>query len=145
MNEGLENSTTDINAIPDPTLEKEVIKSPEQLLVEAIKDYSFLSYSAGILKVDHKELKAFLKLKTLKMGDIVKRGTILANLNGGVSNMDQETLSLNSCLATVSVGFQEPLKLNLLDVEDTDLITGLYVAVNFYNKFFRQTPLGLTL
>jgi hypothetical protein len=123
----------------------EVKKSPEQLMTESLKDYTFLSYANGTLKVEHAELKSFLKPIVLKMGNIVKRGTIIANLNGGAANIDQQTQSLNSCIATVLVGFSEQLKVNLLEVEDTDLIMGLYVAVVSYNAFFRKTPLGFSL
>ena len=128
-----------------PAKPEEVKKSPEQLMVDSLKSYPFLSYANGTLKVEHKELKQFLKPAILKMGNLVKRGTIIANLNGGALNVDQQTQGLNSCIATVLVGFSEILKIDLLEVEDTDLITGLYVAVVSYNTFFRSTPLGYSL
>jgi hypothetical protein len=139
-------SPTNAELINTPVVVPEAVKkSPEELMTEALKDYTFLSYANGTLKVEHAELKSFLKPIILKMGNIVKRGTIIANLNGGATNIDQQTQSLNSCIATVLVGFSEPLKVNLLEVEDTDLIMGLYVAIVSYNAFFRKTPLGFTL
>jgi hypothetical protein len=118
--------------------------TPDAKMVEAIKGFDFLRYENGGLVVNHEELKEILKLKILKMGDISKRGAILANLNGGSSNIDPDTLILNSCMSTVQVGF-DAFKFNLLEVTDTNLIMGLYAAVVSYNNFFRKTPLGIIL
>lgn len=137
-------TNAELTNIPTPKPE-EVKKSPEQLMIESLKEYPFLSYTNGVLKIEHEELKSFLRPTIIKMGGIVKRGTILANLNGGAANIDQQTQNLNMCIATVLVGFSEPLKINLLEVEDTDLIMGLYVAVVSFNAFFRKTPLGFSL
>jgi hypothetical protein len=137
-------TNAELTNVPTPKPE-EVKKSPEQLVKESIKDYAFLSFTNGVLKVEHAEMKSFLTPVLLKTGSIVKRGTILANLNGGAANIDQQTQGLNSSIATVLVGFAEPLKVNLLEVEDTDLIMGLYVTVVAYNAFFRKTPLGFVL
>ena len=134
----------DLNAIPAPKIE-EVKKSPTELMVEALVDYKFLAFANGKLNVTHKELTQYLTPICLKVGNIVKRGTVLAALNGGVQNIDQQTQSLNACIATASVGFAETLKINLLDVEDTDLIVGLYVAVVSYQNFFRSSPLGISI
>ncbi len=133
-----------LDAPPNPKIE-EVKKSPDQLMTEALSDYPFLKFSNGTLNVTHPELTQYLKPKILKMGDIVKRGTILSNLNGGILNVDAQTQSLNSCLATISVGFVDVPKLNLLEVEDTDLIMALYVAVVSFQNFFRKSTLGFTL
>jgi hypothetical protein len=124
---------------------KEEKKSPEQLMVEALVDYPFLKFENGVLQCGHKELKQYLKPLIIKMGGIVQRGKILANLNGGVTNIDPQTQSLNSCIATVLVGYEEKLATDLLAVEDTDLIMGLYVAAVSFNSFFRTTPLGFVL
>lgn len=132
--------------VPSPTLEavKAEEKDPSTKLVESLKDYSFLQYANGVLIINHEECKETLELKILKMGDLARRGTILANLNGGVKNTDDQTAILNGCLATVQVGFTK-LNLNLLDVMDSTLILGLYTAVVNYNSFFRKTPLGIVL
>jgi len=128
--------------VPAP---EEVKKSPEQLMKESIAEYSFLSFDNGVLRVEHLELKQYLKPIVLKMGNIVTRGKIIANLSGGATNIDPQTQGLNSCIATALIGFEEALKIDLLKVEDTDLIMGLYVAVVSYNSFFRKTPLGFAL
>jgi hypothetical protein len=134
----------ELTAVPVPALTEEK-KTDEQKMFEALKDFPFLKYGNGILNVDHKELKQYLKPITLKIGNLVKRGTTLANLNGGIANIDPQTIGLNSCIATALVGFEEAPKVNLLEVEDTDLIMGLYTAVVSYNVFFRKTPLGFIL
>jgi hypothetical protein len=124
---------------------EEAPKSPDQMMSEAISDYKFLSYNNGVLNVAHPELTQYLKPVILKMGNMVKRGTVIANLSGGLTNIDPQTKSLNESIATVLVGFEELPKKDLLLVEDTDLIMGLYVAVVSYNTFFRKTPLGFVL
>jgi len=132
--------------VPTPNLEEKKSEEvdPATKMVLSLKEYPFLQYSNGVIVVNHDECKETLELKILKMGDIARRGTILANLNGGVKNTDDQTAMLNGCLATVQVGFTN-LKLNLLDVVDSVLILGLYTAVVNYNSFFRKTPLGIIL
>jgi len=132
--------------VPTPKLEDTSVdnKTPSDKMAESLKDYPFLQYANGVLIVNHEECKETLELKMLKMGDLARRGTILANLNGGVKNTDDQTAMLNGCLATVQVGFSN-LKLNLLDVMDSVLILGLYTAVVNYNNFFRKSPLGIIL
>lgn len=132
--------------VPVPKIEDTKVeeKDPASKMVEVLKDYSFLQYSNGVIIVNHEECKETLELKLLKMGDLARRGTILANLNGGVKNTDDSTASLNGCLATVQVGFTS-IKLNTLNVMDTNLILGLYTAIISYNSFFRKTPLGFIL
>jgi hypothetical protein len=119
--------------------------SPEQKVNDSLKEYPFIRMANGVFHVDHAELRAYLKPVILKTGNLVKRGTILANLSGGAANLDPQSQGLNSCIATAQVGFEGTLKLDLLNVEDTDLLMGLYVAVVAYNNFFRKTPLGFTL
>jgi hypothetical protein len=131
--------------VPEPKLEEKKELTPEEKMVESLKAYSsFLKFENGVLSVTHDELKALLKPKILKMGDLVKRGNIITNLNGGVAKPDEQTAFLNSCLATVSVGF-ESFTLDLLNVVDSDLIIGLYIVVRDYNTFFRSTPLSFIL
>ena len=121
-------------------------ETPESKLTEALKEYPFVTYVNGKFNVVHPELTNYLTPKLLKVGDIVKRGAILASLNGGASNVDSETLALNSFVATVQVGYSDlPSTFNLLNVEDTNLVTGLYVAIRSYNDFFRKTPLGIVI
>lgn len=126
----------------------EIQKTPSEIssekLVESLKDFPFLKYANGVLNVQHAECKEVLEIKKLKMGDLSKRGTILTNLNGGATNPDDQTAYLNGCLATVQVGFRD-IKLDLLNVEDSSLILGLYTAIVKYNEFFRATPLGFIL
>ena len=124
--------------------EKEAEISPDQKMQDSLKSYSFLRYTNGTIAVDHEECKDIFKLKILKMGDLNRRGTILANLNGGSTNVDEETATLNSCMATVQVGY-ENFKFNLLEVTDSQLVLGLYTAVVCYNNFFRKAPLGIIL
>jgi hypothetical protein len=118
--------------------------TPHEKMVESIKGYPFLRYENGNIAVNHDEFKEILKLKILKMGDLSRRGVLLANLNGGANNLDADTAILNSCMATVQVGY-ENFKFNLMEVTDTQLILGLYAAVTGYNNFFRKTPLGVVL
>ena len=140
-----ENKVPTTDELLKPTAAEEVKKSPNELMTEAISEYAFLSFENGVLKVEHSELKSFLKPRILKIGNVVNRGTILARLNGGATNMDAQTQGLNGCIATVMVGFEENLKIDLLQVEDTDLVMGLYIAVVSYNNFFRKNPLGIIL
>lgn len=130
--------------VPPPAVEPKVEKTPDQKMVDILSPFGFLRYNNGTVDVNHEECKAILQLKRLKMGDLVRRGNILTSLNGGSTNVDEQTTTLNNMLATIQVGF-ENLKLDLLDVTDTQLIIGLYTAVSSYNSFFRKTPLGLIL
>jgi hypothetical protein len=138
-----------------PEIKKDVVpeKTPQEKMVEALKEYPFIEYSAGMLKVTHpelpptvdKETSVMLGLKIINTGDIVTRGIILASYNGGATNIDPQTLALNNCLATVRVGFTPALKIDLLKVEDTALIMGLWLAISSYQAFFRRTPLGIDI
>lgn len=130
--------------VPVPTTTPKPEPTAEEKMVKAIKPYPFLKFSSGILSVKHDEYEALLKPKILKMGDLVQRGNMISNLNGGVANPDGQTVTLNSCIATVQVGF-ENLALDLLKVTDDDLVIGLYQAVVGYNTFFRKTPLNFVL
>ncbi len=127
-----------------PTLKVEVKKTPEENMQAVLKEFPFLKYDNGNLLVNHDEYKSILKLRILKMGDMVTRGKILANLNGGAKNVDSQTGFVNACLATIQVGFDD-LKIELLSVQDTELILGLFTAIDSYNVFFRKTPLGFAL
>lgn len=144
-NEKETNKTPTTEELLKTTPAEEIKKSANELMTEAISGYPFLTFENGVLKVEHSELKAFLKPRILKVGNVVTRGTILARLNGGATNMDEQTQGLNSCISTVMVGFEENLKIDLLQVEDTDLVMGLYMAVVGYNNFFRKSPLGIIL
>lgn len=127
-----------------PSTAPKAEKSPDEKMVEVLKPFTFLNYSNGNLNVNHDEMKAILALKRLKMGDLVRRGSILTNLNGGAVVSDEQTATLNGMLASIQVGF-ENLKADTLEITDTQLILGLFVAVNSYNTFFRKTPLGFIL
>lgn len=130
--------------VPAPSAEPKAEKTADQKMVDILSPFGFLRYSNGNLEVNHDEYKAILELKRLKMGDLVRRGNVLTSLNGGSTNVDEQTTTLNNMLATIQVGFGN-LKLDLLEVTDTQLIIGLYTAVSSYNSFFRKTPLGLIL
>lgn len=122
------------------------VRTPEQKVQDVLKEYDFIKFTGGVFMVNHEELKAALKPKILTMGDISARGRILAAHNGGanISSIDQETLTLNTFLATIQVGFED-LKLDLMKVRDSNLIDALYLAVKAYNSFFRTSPLGIIL
>jgi hypothetical protein len=131
--------------VPEPKLEEKKELTPEEKMVESLKAYAeFLHFENGILSVKHDEYVALLKPKILKMGDLVKRGNIITNLNNGITAVDGQSATMNSCIATVQVGFDN-LSLDLLNVVDSDLILGLYRAVVEYNTFFRKTPLRFIL
>ena len=130
--------------VPEPVVEPPKELTPEEKLVESLKGYPFLKFENNILSVKHSEYEALLKPKILKMGDLVRRGNILTGLNGGVSRPDDQSATLNGCIATVQVGF-ENLSLDLLKVTDEELLLGLYIAVRDYNSFFRKTPLSFIL
>lgn len=123
---------------------KEDKRTPLEKVNEFVKPYDFINFDGKQFAVNHAELKAFLTPKTLTMGDLSARGRLLAAYNGGASNIDAETYALNSCLATVGVGFED-LKLNLNDIKDANLIDGLYFCVKAYSAFFRSVPIGITL
>ena len=143
--------STPANAVPDPlnvgtpSIDPKKEATPEEKMVDSLQEFSsFLKFENGILSVNHDEYRALLKPKILKMGDLVNRGKILTNLNGGAAKPDDLTSALNAGIASVSVGF-ENLTLDLLNVVDSDLVMGLYMAVINYNSFFRKTPLGFIL
>lgn len=121
-------------------------ESADSKLSKDLKDYPFITFINGKFQVAHLELTAFLTPKILKIGDLSRRGVRLANLNGGAFNVDPDTQALNSFIATIEVGYSDlPKEFNPLVVEDTNLITALFVAIRSYNNFFRKTPLNFTL
>ena len=119
-------------------------RTPEQKLQDYIKEYSFIKFTNNRFILDHGELQDILVPKILTMGDLSARGRILSGHNGGaaVSAIDPDTLTLNSFLALIQVGF-ENFKLDLTKVVDSNLIDALYLAVKGYNAFFRKAPLGM--
>jgi hypothetical protein len=133
-----------LSKIPEPKVLEEKELTPEEKFVASISPYPFLRYESGILSVKHPECEKLLTLKMLKIKDLVQRGKVINSLSGGSTSVDEQTVALNASIATVQVGF-ENLSIDLLNVEDSDLIIGLYLAVVNYNKFFRKTPLNFIL
>jgi hypothetical protein len=128
----------------EPEAKKEDIRTPIEKVQDILKDFTFIKFDGKTFAVDHKELKQFLTPKILTMSDLAARGRLLASYNGGMSNIDSETQTLNSFLATISVGF-ENFKFDLGKVEDADLIYALFLAVRSFQQFFRSSPLGIIL
>jgi hypothetical protein len=139
----IEKSTTEVK-VEDIKKTEEDTRTPTQKVQDILKPYTFIQFDGKQFAVNHDELKAFLIPKTMTMGDVSARGRLLAAYNGGASNIDPETLSVNISLATISVGF-ENLKIDLNGVKDVNLIDALYLAIKFHNAFFRSVPIGITL
>lgn len=124
--------------------EKKDERTPLQKVQDYLKVFDFIKFDGKTFVVSHAELTAVLTPKIFTMGDLSARGRLLAAYNGGVSNIDAETFALNSCLATISVGF-ENAKFNLEAIKDANLIDALYLAAKSYNTFFRSVPIGITI